>query len=377
MPALGRGSRNHMSLISFVKASARSMRHRAVLTAGGPRPVKLRLAVTNRCNARCVMCNVWKADVRDAKRNELTLDEYRRMLTASRRFLSHLKHVSLTGGETTLRTDLAEIVNAIAEHYPTVSINVNTNAFDTDRLMTFVEKAAARTSRLTVMVSLDGMGETHDRMRGVLGAFEKAFGSIRSLIAFRDRTRRIKVGINTTLSELNGGTHLGEIHEFCVRNGVKFTPIVPQSGEFFNNEEAHVVLGSGVAASHAEQLENACRRNGGINLAAIEVLEQLRGLPRDYRCWAGSVMMLVEEQGQVFPNGGCPSSWSLGNVREHNYDLGLVARSAGALRVLKKVQTCRRCRLACETLTTLRGPEALAAHRKLIKYSAGDDASDL
>ena len=50
-----------------------------------PRPRKLRLALTNRCNARCRTCNAWKMEGNEA--NELTLEEYEKLLTLNRRFL--------------------------------------------------------------------------------------------------------------------------------------------------------------------------------------------------------------------------------------------------------------------------------------------------
>ena len=88
-------------------------------------------------------------------------------------FLSRLSHVSLTGGEPTLRTDLIDILRAIVRRHPRISLNLNTNAFNTAGLLRFVEAAAAETQRLTVMVSLDGMGEAHDRIRGIPGAFTR------------------------------------------------------------------------------------------------------------------------------------------------------------------------------------------------------------
>ena len=360
-----------MSLIPFARAAARSARYRAAVAMRGPQPEKLRLAVTNRCNARCVMCNVWKADVRDAKTTELSTDEYRQIFANSSRVLQRLKHVSLTGGETTLRPDLADIVGIICGHHPAASINVNTNAFDTSRLMSFVDRAVAHTVKLTVMVSLDGMGETHDKVRGVKGAFDKTYASIQALLEFR-RSHPLKVGINTTLGEWNSGHDLEEIYRFCATNQLKFTPIVPQSGEFFHNESDEVSLRADTARRHAEHLRKLAMESGALSLATIEVLEQLDGRSRDYRCWAGTVMMLIEEQGEVFPNGGCPSSWSLGNLRSHDYDIGSIVASPQAQAVLGDVRDCRRCRLACETLTTLRGPEALAAYRKSHQYAAAE-----
>lgn len=85
----------------------------------------------------------------------------------------------------------------------------------------------------------------------------------------------------------------------------------------------------------------------------------LRGKGRPFRCWAGMVLLLVDYDGRVYPNSGCPDGWWLGDLREMDYDLRRVVSSSRGRTILKKVRECRACFLWCEAAPTLRHPEAL------------------
>ncbi len=62
------------------------------------KPVDALLAVTYRCNARCVMCGIWKSD----PCSETPAETYRKLP-------STLRDINLSGGEPFLRDDLAAI----------------------------------------------------------------------------------------------------------------------------------------------------------------------------------------------------------------------------------------------------------------------------
>ncbi len=64
------------------------------------KPIDALVAITYRCNARCAMCNIWRAKPSE----ELRPDAYA-ALPAS------LRSVNLTGGEPFLRDDLPDIVS--------------------------------------------------------------------------------------------------------------------------------------------------------------------------------------------------------------------------------------------------------------------------
>ena len=60
------------------------------------------LYITDRCNSKCIMCNIWKMVDNDAPSlaDELAVEEIDKILERNSRFFSNLNHVSITGGDT-------------------------------------------------------------------------------------------------------------------------------------------------------------------------------------------------------------------------------------------------------------------------------------
>lgn len=333
------------------------------------KPLKLRLAVTNRCNSHCIMCNVWKMSINESVKNkELSVEEYEKIFKTSKKYLSSLNHISITGGEPILRNDLIDIFRVITNYFPKSTINVNTNAFNTERLLRFVNEAITFSPKLTIMVSLDGIGEAHDIIRGTPGAYKKVSQSLNELLLFKKgHPDKIKIKINHILSKYNY-KEFEKVNEFCKNNHIEIIPIILQKGEFFNNLDLDIALDSESTNYLITIFEKLLSDEKNISLNYIDILEQLKGRERDYRCWAGKILLLIEEEGDVYPNGGCLADWDLGNLRDYDYNLEKIVTSKKAKTVFKLIKKCRRCRLACETLTTLREPEALSGYRKIRHY---------
>jgi len=83
------------------------------------------------------------------------------------------------GGEPFLRGDLGEIVNTIVSFLPRVTIRINTNGFLTERILNMVPPCLSTAKKVVVNVSLDGVGKTHDEMRGVSNAYNKALSTLK------------------------------------------------------------------------------------------------------------------------------------------------------------------------------------------------------
>jgi MoaA/NifB/PqqE/SkfB family radical SAM enzyme len=91
-----------------------------------PLPYRLTFAVTNRCQARCTMCNIWQKPVDD----ELTVAEIDRLFTKANRF----SWINLTGGELFQRPDIFNILLTVVRrsrdlyllNFPTNGIQTST-----------------------------------------------------------------------------------------------------------------------------------------------------------------------------------------------------------------------------------------------------------
>ena len=182
------------------------MAHLSAPGAGNlPMPTFVQLRVTNLCNLRCKMCGQWgdtgiyRADgfsasatdgekernrIREligAKR-QLSLSEYRRLLDE---IAPGRPIVSLFGGEPLLYPDILPLVREIKRRDLTCTIITNGG-----RLEAYARELV-ESGIDSIAVSFDGPAETHDRIRGQKGAFEKAAAGVRSVARWRRELDRV------------------------------------------------------------------------------------------------------------------------------------------------------------------------------------------
>jgi MoaA/NifB/PqqE/SkfB family radical SAM enzyme len=349
---------------AYVKAAVRTGRYHAMDFLGMLKPLKLRIGLTNRCNAKCIMCNIWKQEDNTAPYlpHEIRVDEIDRILTINQRFFSKLNHISITGGEPTLRRDFVEIWEVLHKHFPDMNMSFNSNGFSTRKLLGYVESVLAFHERLTVMISVDGYGENHDKVRGMKNVFPHVLNTVQGVAALREKHPRLKLEINYVMTPFNVSDCI-VLYKFCRENRVSFNPIYCVQGElYFNEGEDNVSLSEDARKEYLKYFSDILEEDD--SLQTREIVDQLLDRPRDFDCWAGRTMFLIEENCNVFPNGGCPTNFMLGNLRNFDYNFELLLSSDHARSILGETKSCRLCRLSCETMTTQQHPEALAGYRK-------------
>ena len=154
--------------------------------------------VTSRCNAVCRTCFYWDSL---NQQGDLSLDEIRRISSTMPQFTD----LWLSGGEPTLREELVEIIDLFCTNNGVSTVRLPTNGLLADRLVEIVEEVFARHPGLTfhINLALDGYGETHDRIRGVPGNFDKAAESIRKLSVLRSRYPGFFLFVNSVICKEN------------------------------------------------------------------------------------------------------------------------------------------------------------------------------
>jgi 12,18-didecarboxysiroheme deacetylase len=144
---------------------------------------------TRRCNLRCVHCYSSSRNIPYG--NELTTEEGKALIADLAAFGAPV--ILFSGGEPLIRKDLPELARFAVDRGMRVVISTN------GTLITKKIAAVFREIGLSYIgVSLDGIGATHDRFRGVQGAFERAMKGIRI-----SRDAGIKVGIRFTMNKRN------------------------------------------------------------------------------------------------------------------------------------------------------------------------------
>jgi MoaA/NifB/PqqE/SkfB family radical SAM enzyme len=123
----------------------------------GRRPFTVHLEVTKNCGLRCNFCDYWKTG------REMRLEDYAAIVKK----LDPLTLV-ITGGEPMLRKDLPEIIRRIKAELKFIYISMITSGY----LLTVEKGLALWNAGLDhFSISLDFLGEEHDRNRGRTGLF--------------------------------------------------------------------------------------------------------------------------------------------------------------------------------------------------------------
>lgn len=134
------------------------------------------LELTLRCNEHCIHCGSGCGEFNDF--SELTSKQYKKNLDDVKRDfdISKIK-LDITGGEPLLRKDFFEIMN-YANKLGYIWGMTSNGTLITDEVAKKLQKCGMR----TIAVSIDGLEETHDILRGRKGAYEKAISGINDLI---------------------------------------------------------------------------------------------------------------------------------------------------------------------------------------------------
>ena len=151
-------------------------------------PADVIIAVTSRCNAHCQMCNIWKSDVADTI-EPLHLEK----LPAG------VKTINLSGGEPFLRADLIDFVRSGRKACPKAVITISTNGYLPELIAERMREIRSVDPEIRLAVSIDGIGEVHDRVRGDDGAFDRAMKTIELVAADGFEGLRLSM----TISEAN------------------------------------------------------------------------------------------------------------------------------------------------------------------------------
>jgi MoaA/NifB/PqqE/SkfB family radical SAM enzyme len=223
------------------------IRFRSLKWAGRPgRPQALSLEITHRCIAKCMMCNIWRIpnDIPD-----LPMDEWVRFLEAE--LFSDLRELDITGGEPFLREDLVDLVAAVSDFKEEKLKHLRTVAVTTNGLMT--EKVVGNTEKMLKLLSgkgidlvmacaLDGVGETHDRIRNYKSAWPKVDETIKELTKLRRQNPGLIVGLKTTILPINV-SHLERIIEYADENRLFsiMSPCIITDGRYLNKDRAEAL----------------------------------------------------------------------------------------------------------------------------------------
>jgi len=184
------------------------------------------LELTYRCDQRCLMCDVWPRYLKDPglEKLELSREEIERLILSAPEFQG-LKRAVLTGGEPFLRDDLVSICELFLSRFSDLDLILLTGAINTTLLIKKLSEIDADwgLEHLSIVTSLAGIGETHDRVRGHPGAF---VALRRSLELLKNKFPCLAISLNFTITPLNY-REIGLAFRFAQERGFDFSAQFP------------------------------------------------------------------------------------------------------------------------------------------------------
>ena len=279
------------------------------------RPIYAVWEITLKCDLACRHCG---SRAGQARPNELSTEECLDLV----RQMAELgvKEVTLIGGEAYLRDDWTDILREIRRHGMQATMTTGGRGMSKERA-----RAGAEAGLMSASVSIDGVRETHDRLRGVKGSYDSALAALSNLTE-----AGVAVSVNTQINRLS----VPDLHHVL-------DTIIGAGGHSW---QIQLTVAMGRGADEPEvllqpydlmtvfpllaELKHRCDAAGvrlwpGNNIGYFGPYESLLRsmLPLGYTasCGAGRGTLGIEADGTIK---GCPSltthGWGGGNVREHS-----------------------------------------------------------
>ncbi|MGB5261309.1 MAG: radical SAM protein [Gammaproteobacteria bacterium] len=330
------------------------------------RPVHLTFFLTRKCNAHCPFCFYLKSpDNPQTGAPELSLDEIEHIS----RSLGRLLWLAFSGGEVYLRKDLVEISQVFYDRNRPAVMLYPSNGLLPDLIREQTERIAAycRDSVVVVKLSLDGVGTDHDTLRNTRGNFDKTMQTYARLQDLLDTCPNFELGFNTVLTAQNQDK-AEEIIDFVGGLDKRTTHTISMvRGNLLDNgykqvDPENYRRATEMLATRLRERTAGIHRFRGARLkAAQDVLQRrlihqtLTGQDRSLPCYAGKLNLVLTESGEVYP---CEIlTRSLGNVRDHDYDIMQVTRTGKAMDVQNSISTtnphCGTCTHECNYITNI------------------------
>jgi MoaA/NifB/PqqE/SkfB family radical SAM enzyme len=304
---------------------------------------------------------VWKTYLEQPEllERELSAAEWEAVFRASGHSLFWL---AITGGEPFLRPDLVEIIRAaITNAENLLLVSIVTNGLATKKILSDVKQivSLARDVQFYVVVSIDGEGEKHDRIRNVPGAYNRAVATFHGLRQIEQRCRNLHPRVETTISSFNKDNIASFIRSQFIRQS-KNAFVFAQEAERYGNQG----LGVQVSTQDWGKLQGLIGElEARLPIHNLEALVQklyyrltqrfFADLDRQVLpCYASWASVFVGAFGEVRP---CIMFEPVGNLRDANWQFWPVLKGSAMRRVQRYIASdgCPNCWTPCEGMQTI------------------------
>ena len=281
--------------------------------------------------------------------------------------------LGVSGGEPYLRSDFVEAVLAMSKNMKLLKqISVSTNGSLTDKIVKDTARLLDSTSAIVnVTVSMDGLEEEHDRVRGREGFFKAVIRTIKELKELQKRYDRLEIGIRHTMLPDNY-KEIPKLYALSRELGINFTTKPATDGGLYKNEKGYRMWKDNFTE---EQLNDAIRTLRDVieqerqnlelsnrtffgkvkrvaNMLFLEYsIRFIRNPDRNvFPCYAAFSSVFLDNEGNVKT---CPVLYGdLGNIRERPFNEIWLGDRAKKFRKFIKKDSCA-CFTNCNQIPSL------------------------
>ena len=317
-------------------------------------PINLTLSPSPRCNSRCLTCNIWMK-----REDELTLEEWEKVFKSLGRAPFWF---TVSGGEPFMLPEIVEICQLLYEHCRPGIINIPTNSLMYKIIPRKVEAICRSCPEAEVIInlSLDGVGERHDYIRGIKGNFEKFelnYEALREL-----NLPNLTVGIHSVISNFNvdhteelfdyafsrnPDSYITEIAEQRVELDTIDIPITPSLDKYSR------AIDNLIARIQSRRFRGISRVTEAFRVEYYQLVKEILAQETQViPCFAGWASAQIYANGEVWPC--CIRADNMANLRDVDYDFKAVWYSQEAERIRNSIRAkeCH-CPLANASYTNL------------------------
>lgn len=262
----------------------------------------LAVILTYRCDSRCSMCNIWQHPTDPTY--EVSLDDLAKLP-------SGFDYLNLSGGEPTLRSDLGELCDLLRPK--AMKLEISTNGLHVDRIVPIVKKYPD----LKVRISVDGIGELNNMIRGERGGYDRKVDSMKKLID----AGGCDLGFAMTFQDENVD-QVVDLYRLSRSLGVEFATSAIHNGFQFHKNDNYVYNRLAVARK-AENLVTEMLRSWSIKgwfraYLNLGLIAKILGHDRLMPCTAATDFIFVDPWADVYAC-NVRNDLLVGNIRKQTW----------------------------------------------------------
>src|SRR5690348_1231446 len=241
------------------------------------------------------------------------------------------------------------MVASAYQHCEPGIINIPTNGIQDKIIPGRIERVlqSAPKSEVIINLSLDGLGEKHNEIRGVRNNWARAMSTWGRLKQLKKQYKNLTLGVHTVISnfnvdsfyelceyvqrELKPDSYITEIAEERVELDTVGLGITPTA------ERYTVAIGTLLESMRDKKLSGVAEVTQAFRRQYYDIVKRtLREQRQVIPCMAGVASAQIAPNGDVWTC--CVRAQSMGNLREHNYDFGTVWRTGKANELRRSIK---------------------------------------